>query len=80
MWWGGEAGSPERENDWSKVIQQPPAWMSSGILVPHLVLPADVVSTQGDFGMGASGWFIILGGEAPSASLGKDFLPADVVG
>lgn len=28
--------------------------MSSGILVPHLVLPADVVSTQGDFGMGAS--------------------------
>ena len=23
MWWGGEAGGPELENDWSKVIQQP---------------------------------------------------------
>ena len=44
------------------------------------MLPADLVSTQGDFGMGVSSWFIIFGGEAPSAFLGKEFLPVDVMG
>ncbi|KAB1262248.1 hypothetical protein Cadr_000021339 [Camelus dromedarius] len=74
---GWETRDPERENDWSKVIQQPLSG-GRGFLVPHPVLPAGFVRAQGSFEAGVPVGSSFLE-EKPHQPLGEVLSPTDVV-